>query len=359
MRRALSVLVAVFIVVAAAFIVTPRVEAQRLGRQLLADVTVLRTREMPRATPVREPIHDNGFLCLAGMLKVTPRDLAPFDVPGDFTPTESTPKQLNAVAAWADNLRACGESRWLRFALGAAPWDDGAELVRVALALSRITALQVRDDLAKGRAVEASLRCQATYAAAFDWTRLGPHGVVGALGLSRQLLPACADALRGLPAEVRVDASQTWGALLPRVVTLRELLETTRVAASVRNFGGLSGVEGLPPPVPRVPAASALERFEERRLWPKWDAAFRHLVDAPDAAARDAAVKQLDALVGGVSPVTIDARLQEHRLQQLATISMALTWFAGGAAGNPPVGERTDAGLVLPLEPSVTLPLDP
>ena len=108
----------------------------------------------------------------------------------------------------------------------------------------------------------------------------------------------------------------------------------------------------------------ALEVFEARRLWPRWDAAFRQLVDAPDAAARDAAVKRLDALCVGENglprlPVTIDARLQERRLQQLATVSMALTWLAGGAAEKPPVGERTDAGLVLPLEPPVTLPLTP
>jgi hypothetical protein len=235
--------------------------------------------------------------------------------------------------------------------------------MRVSVTLSQLTVIQVRADLQAGKPVDASLRCQATLATGFDMTRISSVGVVSALGLSRQTLQACAAALNALPPEVRVDASQTWMALLPRVVSVRELLETERVDIAVRNFGPISGVSGLPPRPPNIFEASAPEIFFERRLWPKWDRAFRKLIDAPDAKGRAVLVREIDELTGADSglpmmPVTLDVATQERRLADLTTISLAYTWLAGGAAGKPPVGERTADALVLPLENPVSIPLN-
>lgn len=377
MRRALLALVVVVLLSVAGFIALPVFESRTLGKQLVQDVEALRARTLMRATPPQEPIHENGFLCLSGMLKVTPRDLAPFDSLDSASPLapflrgeqpvsalpEDVKKKLHDLEPWGDNLRACGSSRQLRYVSGVEPWDPVDHLLHVSIALSQLTVIQARADLQAGKAVEASLRCQATLAAGFDMTHLSSAGVVAALGLARQTLPVCAAALNALPPEVRVDAAQTWMQLLPRLVSIRELLETERVDIAVRNFGPISGAAGLPPTPPEIFETSAVDRFFERRLWPRWDRTFRKLIEESDAKERAALAKEIDALTGADSgppmmPVTFDVALQERRLADLTTISLAYTWLAGGAAGTPPAGERTADALVLPLETPVTIPLN-
>ena len=107
--------------------------------------------------------------------------------------------------------------------------------------------------------------------------------------------------------------------------------------------------------------SSALQDLADRRLWSTWDAAFQALLDAPDAATRSAAAERLCAHATRWAPdaLCVNEGLVERSLQDVTTLSLALTWLAGGAGGKPPVGERTDAGLVLPMDPPLTLPLHP
>lgn len=378
MRRALFVLGAVLVLSGVGFVVLPLLEARQLGAQLVKDVATLRARAVQRTPPVQLPIHDNGFQCLAGILKVTPRDLAPFDSLDPSSPLapwlrgeqpvsalpEDLKKKLRGLDGWADNVRACGASRELRYVPGAEPWDRSDPLLHVGVALSQLTVVQVRDALEAGRPVDAALRCEATLGVAFDLTYLNTAGVVAALGVARQLLPVCAAALNALPPEARAEASNTWATLLSRVVSIHDLLDTLRVTDAVHSFGPLVELEGLPPATPPVFEDSMPRALRERRLWPRWDKAFRALVAAPDAATRGARAEEIEALCEGdhglpLLPVTVDVAVQEQRLRDLTVISQALTWLAAGAAGKPPVGERTAAGLVLPLDPPVTLPLNP
>lgn len=357
MRRALVALVVVIALVVTGFVVVPYVRSRALARQLEADVTALRARAVVHTPPVLQPIHDNGFQCFAGMLKVTPRDLSPFDKPGALD-AAALQKELKALEPWADNLRACGESRELRFVAGAEPWSLSPDLLRLATALGRVTALQTRVDVEAGRAVEASLRCHATLNAAFDWTYLGLVGVQGARSLAREVAPACAAALDALPPQLRADAAQTWVTLLPRVVSLQDLLKTERATRALRVFGPFTQLHDLPP---STRPSSALQDLADRRLWSSWDAAFQALLDAPDAATRSAAAERLCAHSTSWAPdaLCVNEGLVERSLQDVTTLSLALTWLASGAGGKPPVGERTDAGLVLPMDPPLTLPLHP
>ncbi len=369
MRRVLFGVIALIVLLVAGFVAVPFFQSRALGRQLAADVAAARANVVTRTPPPRNPQHDNGFACLAGMLKVTPRDLSPFSLNGatkepDLSPwvrgdapLDTVPPELEerarALSGWADEMRACGSSKSLKYFTGTEPWDDPPRHPEAVLALTRFTTFEVRRLVAEKQPQLALERCNATLAFALDQSHLGLLGAMTAVASVRVLASHCATAFNALSAEEKKSFAPQWVVLATRLASAKEMIETERLTASVTYFAPLVDTEGIP----RVREAALLDstmfsRYLMRRLWSAWDPRLRALVDvAEDPAGRVRASAEIDQLfsewwvpVGPAAPVNYGKfaeRLDEGRL-----VLSVLQWLANGASGVLPEGAtRVDGGV--------------
>ncbi len=345
MRRTVLIL-ALLLLAAALYVVFAMRSASAVERRLEEDKTALRARTITRALPVSEPVHDNGFACLEGLLKVTPADLTPFGgaellpwVRGDKPMTElpeAAGERLRMMAQWADSLRACGASRDLRFTETLTPWSPRSNQTAALTALTHLTALETWRDYAQAKPADAAARCEVTLNVLLDQTHFGVSRAREALALSTDvLLPVCARVWSDVPSAARSLMAPRW-VFTPRVAPWEEALRTELVAQSATLFA--------------APEGSWLKRFEVQRAHAKWDERARAFVSTSGTPELARAQQELRELTKSLALSTQfpeqgdDERADyQRRLAQLEV----LTWLARGASGEPPYGKRVDAGLEL------------
>lgn len=363
MRRVLVAVVLLVVLLVAGVFSIPWFQAQRLGRQLAVDAKALQTRVVTRSPAPTQPLHDNGFACLAGMLKVTPRDLSPFEKPDVLVwatgekPLDTLPKdvdeRMRALMNWSDELRACGSSMKLQPVEGLWPWDVPSRHGTAVMTLSRLTALETTRLLADNQAEMAFSRCNATLAMTLDQSQLGLLGAMEAVATLRTLAPRCAQAFHALSPEGKKQLGGQWVGLATRLASNREVLETERVVSALTLFSSVSPEGDLPRPSDLAPPPEGvLATPAMRLLWSRWDAAMRAYLDAVDdpatrAGADAAFLARVDAWwvpahwAGTNTYGAYVKRLDEGRL-----ILSVLQWLAAGASGPlPPGATRVDGAV--------------
>lgn len=289
-------------------------QTRTLGNTLLADITAAKQRTIKRDPPPKEPKHDNGFKCLAGMLDVMPPGaLVPFSgknidalepfISGAKPVTELPPEvraSMIAFSPWAGSVRDCAQSMALGWVDGIAPWApaDNLRAARLAEAMPVLidfTALELRVLLADLQPEVALERCSTTWALAADQSHLGLAGAKTARLAVKWLAPACTAALKALPAEatpVRATVGKQWLALKQRLALPKEVIEAERIRGSLRNFAWVSD-EAIRTQLPGVvmPANSGfMSRIETGRKWRAWDQAMRELATGTPSGPVDASL---------------------------------------------------------------------
>lgn len=365
-RRVVFIVVGLVVVVAAAFLIIPYVQARSLGAQLATDVAAIRQTKWPRNPPVPNPKHDNGYQCFASVLKVMPKDISPFDVktdtaaPGlgawlrtdDAEPIETMPKELGeraqALSGWFDELRDCGNSRHLQYVDAIEPWKLAPRYVEAVMALSRFTSLEVRRLVSTGKAEEGFNRCNSTLAFTIDQSHQGLLGAVAASTSIRMLAPRCVEAWGAMPAAVRSAAASGWVTLATRLASTKEVLATERLCSAIYIFEPLAPHEGVPH-VSGPDSTTRIERWWLLRGWSPWDSRLRALAEVGDSpkerAERSAS---LDDYATSWAPNAGTANYEKfgQRIDQGRTILSTLQWIGSGAKGEPPVGMTRVEGAV-------------
>ncbi|MGV3623209.1 MAG: hypothetical protein ACO1OB_20485 [Archangium sp.] len=368
-RRVVVVIVVLVLLLAAGFVIVPYVQAQSLGAQLATDVAALRETKWTRNPPVPNPLHDNGYQCFAAVLKVTPRDLSPFNINApskapelaawvrthDPEPLETLPPELaermQALSKWASQVRDCGNSRHLQLVPELEPWELPPRYIEVVMALTRYTSLEVRQLVAQGRAEEALNRCNATLAFTIDQSHQGLLGAVAATSSVRMLSTRCVEAWNALSPELRALTGSQWLTLATRLAGTREVLATERLCSGIMAFEPFAPHEGVPHPKDvSAPDTTWLPRFMMLRLWPVWDARTRELVDAADEPQKRQEISaSIDALSEGwmMPPQYAGTANYEKFVERIAegrAMLSTLQWISAGAKGEPPAGMRRVEG---------------
>lgn len=369
MRRVLFGVIGLLVLLVVGFIAVPHLQSRALGQRLAADIAKVRSNVITRTPAPRNPQHDNGFACLAGMLKVTPRDLTPFSLNGppkepDLSPwvrgdapLDTVPPELEeraaALSGWADEMRACGSSMTLKFVAGLEPWDALPRYGETVMALTRFTTLEVRRLVADKQPQLALERCNATLAFALDQSHLGLLGSMTAVASLRVLSTHCATAFNALPVEERKNFAPQWVVLSTRLASTKEVFEVERLTGSVVFFSPLVDTEGIPRPSEVAsPGSTVVSRWVLRRLWSTWDARMRVLGDvAGNPVERAKAANEVEALFAEwwvPMELSIPANYEKFavRLDEGRLILSVLQWLANGATGALPEGAtRVEAGV--------------
>lgn len=370
-RRVVFIVVGLVVVLAAAFLIIPFVQARSLGAQLATDVAAIRQTKWPRNPPVPNPRHDNGFQCFVAMLKVMPRDVSPFDGKGDTAapnpgawvraedpePVKTMPPELDAraqeLSKWFDELRDCGNSRHLQYVDALTPWALPPRYGEAVMALSRFTSLEVRKLVANGLAEEAFNRCSSTLAFTLDQSHQGLLGAMVASASLRMLAPRCIEAWGALPAPLRPLTSAGWVTLATRFASAKEIFATERVCSSIYLFEPLAPHQGVPHVDELLLSdTTVISRWLVLRSWSSWDARMRALsqaAESPKERAQQAAA--LDALgQSWMSPANFAGAANYEkfgeRVDQTRTVLTTLQWISGGAKGEPPPGMTRVDGAV-------------
>ena len=371
-RRVVFIVVGLVVLIAAAFLIIPYVQARSLGAQLATDVAAIRQTKWPRNPPVPSPKHDNGYQCFAAMLKVMPRDISPFDLKTDPTapslgawvrvedpePIATMPPELDeraqALSKWFDELRECGNSRHLQYTAALEPWDLPPRYAEAMMALTRFTSLEVRKLVANGLPEEAFNRCSSTLAFTIDQSHQGLLGAMAAATTLRILAPRCIEAWGALPAALRPLSAPGWVTLATRFASAKEVFATERICSSIYFFEPLAPHVGVPhvPEVALLGDSTVISRWMSLRIWSAWDTRMRALSEAGDSpkerAEKSAAIDALGtswlgpiAAGGGADYEKFGARIDQSR-----TILTTLQWISTGAKGEPPPGMTRVDGAV-------------
>lgn len=371
-RRVVFIVVGLVVLIAAAFVGLPYLQARSLGAQLATDVAAIRQTRWPRNPPVPNPKHDNGYQCFAALLKVMPKDISPFDAKGDTTapnlgawvrtedpePIRTMPPELDAraqeLSKWFDELRECGNSRHLQYVDTFEPWELQPRFAEAMMALTRFTSLEVRKLVANGLAEEAFNRCSSTLAFTLDQSHQGLLGSMAASSTLRILAPRCIEAWGALPAPLRPLSAPGWVTLATRFASAKEVLATERISSSIYFFEPMAPHAGVPhvDEVALLGESTVLSRWLSLRLWSPWDARMRALAEVGDSpkerAEKSGAIDALGttwlgpvAAAGGANYEKFGARIDQAR-----TILTTLQWISAGAKGEPPAGMTRVDGAV-------------
>lgn len=356
----------VVLLLVTALIVTPFLRVRGLAARLESEVAARDKAVWPRVPPVQLATHDNGYACLAGMLRVAPPDMTPFvgskadvdpvrpwlgDAPLDTLP-EAIVERRKLLRAWMESTRACGDSRELKPVAGLTPWAPPPNWARLLMGLARFTVLDVREALAEGKNAEAAGLCHAAAALLADQSHLGLAGaIIGGSGL-KLLAQPCAQALNLAPRPVPPALKDSWAALLARYASAAEVLDTERLNSGITLFGGLTNARSLPTVEAPLELDNWYSRYEAALAWPEWDARTRALVDGARQSpeALEAALKRLEAAgsSGFLAAIPNFGPMLAH-IDSTRVALQVLAWLAAGAEGEPPVGvTRVDGAVEWP-----------
>lgn len=366
MRRVVIAVVTLLVVLVVGFAVVPHLQARTLSENLIRDVAALRATAWSRTPAPSNPQHDNGYQCVASVLKVTPRDLTPFKLSGppadggvdlqdwlkteDPEPLDTLPPELDvrmqALVGWADGLRGCGDSSRLKLVDGFEPWDLPPRYGEAMMALTRYTWLETRRLLTTGQVELAFNRCNAALALAVDQSHQGLLGAMVAISSLQRLAPVCVEAFNGLPPELRAITSAQWVTLATRFESSKEVFEIERLSSSMWVFAPLSSDPDVPrskeaPPVEQTPWG----RYRYLRMWNEWDLRMRELAEVADVPEKRRPVaERLDAISAWLGSPDYERFAQ--RLDLGRTLLSTLQWIGAGAKGEPPPGvTRVEGGV--------------
>ena len=292
MKRTVSMLVVLLLVLAGVTVGAHQWKTAKLREEVTRELALATRRIIERNPPAQNPLHDNGFQCLAGMLDVMPKELAPFEAPPDLAMQELLSGQhpervdatlrarLQALTPWMKSMRECGHSARLGFNAGLTPWEAPTlrqgQLSRAVVVFFRITNVELQALLADGQPAIALERCSETMALGADLTHLGIQGsALMRIGL-RTVVPLCATALAASEPDVKAQVAKQWALLPARLAPPRELVETERLSTAVLGLGWSAG---LPNAAPGPEVMGFLNRVKTQRLWANFDQAMRKLAD--------------------------------------------------------------------------------
>jgi hypothetical protein len=290
MKRMVAMLVVLLLVLAGATVGVHQRKTAKLRDDVARDLELATKRVIERNPPAQNPLHENGFQCLAGMLDVLPKDLAPFEAPPDLAMQEllsgqhperldaSMRARLQALTPWMKSMRECGHSARLGFNAGLTPWDSPTlrhgQLLRALVVFFRFANVELQALLADGQGAAALERCSETLALGADLTHLGIQGsALMRIGL-RTVVPLCATALAASEPEVKAQVARQWATLPARLAPAQELVEAERLSTAVLGLGWSAG---LPNAAPAPEVMGFLNRVKTQRLWANYDEAMRKL----------------------------------------------------------------------------------
>lgn len=168
-----------------------------------------RSKVIWRNPPVERPLHDNGLVCLAGLLDVAPQDVT-----------------SGSHDAWAKALLECGSSAKLALVDGLLPWETQtrrwATWQRVFPWLLRTMAQEIETLNRDGQAHLAAARCTGMLELSVDQSHLGSRGATWTAQALTTLTPPCRNALLWLSAEAQAALKREWSVLAARLPTPEE-----------------------------------------------------------------------------------------------------------------------------------------
>lgn len=362
-RVALTILTLLLGILAIAVIATD-LQRRRLTESLVTDAEAILSKTTTLPGTSSAPAHENGFACLADVLKTAPSYGSFSTHAGDerlaAAPrvSDATRAQLDLMRAWMESARGCADASFLKPVPGVRPFELGDAHTTAFLALGRATFAQHRVLAEEQRWADIADTCASTLELALDQTHLNLLSALTAENVLKRILPGCINALTQLDGESRASRAPRFAKLAERMATSREIMETERVEAAAYGYARLLSDEQRThlPPLNYVllnHSRNLLAPVQLTRVWRASDPLMRQLAEHADTPgpARGRALEQLAELEslwwvpeeGRVVPLYGPFLL---RFDDMRTLLKVLALSAAGETNFPPSITRTSNGLV-------------